>query len=182
MSNGLRTYWVSWYPNGSFCYDGPWWEFKADVGNGKMELIAWAAVRAESELDAQERIESLHVPRHPLEWRFVDPKDGDWNPLDTGTHRFPAESWMKWPIEIDKHRIPNPAKEVASLVELALSPPLMGMGGGSATEERAIDRWKAKGAAETSRLRIAYGPPSKAPELHRFLDLASEIFGYSRSR
>ena len=81
-------------------------------------------------------------------------------------------------VESRKNASPNPAKEIADLVELALSPPLMGMGGGSTTEERAIERWKAKGTIEISRLRVAYDPPSKAPELHRFLDIASEIFGY----
>lgn len=74
---------------------------------------------------------------------------------------------------------PNPAKEVAALVEMALSPPLMGMGGGSATEEHTIDRWKERRRSETFRLRAAYGPSSRAPELHRFLDLAAEIFGCS---
>lgn len=177
---GLRTYWVSWDPNGSFRYDGPWWEQKIDIGDGQSKLVAWAAVKAENGLDAQERIESLHDPERKLDWRFVDAQEDDWNPLTTGIARFAPEPWMKWPVEIDKRRKPNPAKEVAALVELALSSPLMGMGGGSATEERAIDRWKERGRAEASRLRAAYGPSSKAPELHRFIDLAAEIFGCSR--
>lgn len=135
----------------------------------------------------------LNFDRHALYGKLTDPAhERAMNQLriegmfDTGQNRLSfkgAELAVRRAhelglVESNVEAFANPSKEIAALVELALSPPLMGMGGGSTTEERAIERWKAKGAAETSRLRIAHGPPSKAPELHRFLDLASEIFGY----
>lgn len=178
VNKNLRKYWVSWIDRGSFSYAGPWWVsgYAFDKNDAEVRTIV-AAVMAESERDVHERIESVHDEKGPIEWRFVSEQEDDWNPLALGD-RFRAASWMKWPFEIPKNEHADPAKEIAALVELALSPPLMGMGGGSSTEERAIERWKAKGVIEISRLCIAYGPPSKAPELHRFLDIASEIFGY----
>jgi hypothetical protein len=69
----------------------------------------------------------------------------------------------------------DPAGEVGALVKLILSPPIMGFAGGSATEERALDRWKAQALAELERLRRVYGPPSLGPELHAFLDAAERV-------
>ena len=71
----------------------------------------------------------------------------------------------------------NPAVEVGALVTHALSPPLMGVGGGSATEEQSLGRWKRKGIAELDRLRVTCGPPLLAPELHTILDCCSLLFG-----
>lgn len=55
------------------------------------------------------------------------------------------------------------AEQIGALVTLALSPPTMGVGGGSRTEEREQDMWKARVRAEWTRLRAhaAIGSPEE---------------------
>jgi hypothetical protein len=54
-------------------------------------------------------------------------------------------------------------EEIGDLVTLALSCPAMGFGGGSATEERAQDRWALRVHAEAERLhRLVLGHDPKA--------------------
>jgi hypothetical protein len=45
------------------------------------------------------------------------------------------------------------AEQIGAFVTMALSPPTMGMGGGSVAEERAQDAWRARVRAEWARLR-----------------------------
>lgn len=70
---------------------------------------------------------------------------------------------------------PNPAKKIAALVELSLSPPVMGMGGGSKTEEVDIDRWKQDVGKEVVRLRKAYG--GGAPAVDWLFASLGQTFG-----
>jgi hypothetical protein len=69
----------------------------------------------------------------------------------------------------------DPATDVGQFITKVLSPPSSGMGGGSAMEERAQDSWKSGCRHELAYLRREYGPPSRAPELHAFLDVAERI-------
>lgn len=69
----------------------------------------------------------------------------------------------------------DPATVVADLVKKVLSPPGSGMGGGSLSEERAQDSWRSESHRELKRLQREYGPPSLAPELHAFLEVAARI-------
>lgn len=119
---------------------------------------------------------NIYPPFHVTYPKGNELGDGGW---------YDEESILaNWPevveMDVEAKSFPNPAKEIATLVELALSPPIMGMAGGSATEEHAIDRWKGKVREAAARLFIVCGPPSRSPELHRFLNAVAETIGYSR--
>ena len=75
----------------------------------------------------------------------------------------------------ERNATPNPAKEIAALVELSLSPPVMGMGGESKTEEVNVDRWKQDVGREVVRLRKAYG--GGAPAVDWLFDSLGQTFG-----
>jgi hypothetical protein len=72
----------------------------------------------------------------------------------------------------EKH--PDPAAELGALVTKVFNVPVMGMGGGSLTEERAQDRHNAECVAELSRLR-GYSRPAEDPEFHMVLDVLAKI-------
>ena len=69
----------------------------------------------------------------------------------------------------------NPASEIGALVARVLSPPTMAFAGGSATEERAIDRWKVECTLELQRLRTQFVSPGLAPDAYLFLDVVAKI-------
>ena len=70
------------------------------------------------------------------------------------------------------------AEQIGAFVTMALSPPTMGMGGGSVAEMRAQDAWRDHVRAEYAQLRVLVGAGS--PEA-RILDAASPDSPLTRS-
>lgn len=92
----MGKYWVSWYGSKTpFTLETPWW-ITGYTGDEDDKLpIVCAAVRAESDEDAQRIIRSAH-DRYPrdLVFRFVEPRNADWSPFND---RFQRAEWMRWP-------------------------------------------------------------------------------------
>jgi len=64
-----------------------------------------------------------------------------------------TEQGRAWIVRHERNTMDDSlATQIGELVALSLSCPTMGMGGGSQTEERAQDRWRAKVLAEAERL------------------------------
>lgn len=102
----MNNYWISWYylpPKRAWGweYHGPWWV--SGVRDADDAVTICAAVQAESEDDAMEAIYLAYDQRpENIDFRFVEDRGRDWNPLDLGG-RFPAADWMVWPMNAEKN-------------------------------------------------------------------------------
>ncbi len=101
----MKTFWVSWYDHlyGKWEWHGPWWvsgyRLSDDAG------IVCAAVSAKSEQAAREAIFEAHDERPAdLDFRFVEERDCDWNPLANDGGRFPPRNWMRWPMTSEQNK------------------------------------------------------------------------------
>lgn len=95
----MKPFWVSFWIHedelSKFEYNGPWWISGEDM-RSRTSIVA--AVMAESPEDAQEVIIAAHDDKKvPDEWRFVEERESDWNPLANKSGRFESDVWMKWP-------------------------------------------------------------------------------------
>ncbi len=95
----MIPHWVSfWSADPSrWEYRGPWWITGVRMSDDAQSIVA--AVMAEHEAHAEEIIRAAHdAGHHPIEFRFVEPRPSDWNPLDNVSGRFEPEPWMQWPF------------------------------------------------------------------------------------
>lgn len=100
----LKTFWVSFFEKenriGLFVCDGPMWITGIAGGwNPEVDderLTVCVAVRARSETEAKAAVVLAYSDQSgPLEWRFCEECDEDWEPL--AQERFEAKPEMRWP-------------------------------------------------------------------------------------
>ncbi len=89
----MKRYWISWYGCTTihFELDLPWW-----INGYRFEgqPMICAAVLAENEFQAKNKIKTAHDKKVELEWKFCEEKEDDWSPF---SEQFPQKGWMTWP-------------------------------------------------------------------------------------
>jgi hypothetical protein len=91
----MNNYWISWYGTGAgFELHSPWWitgyRLSDDEDDG---ATICAAIKANSEDEAKQKIIDAHDKPVSIEWRFIEERPKNWSPFAT---RFLRSPWMQW--------------------------------------------------------------------------------------
>lgn len=88
----MKRYWVSWFSDGPFTLEWPWWISGERMADGMVSFCA--AVQAPDEESARDIIkQAMDDPEQRFEWRFYNERPDDWSPF---CERFQRADWMKW--------------------------------------------------------------------------------------